>query len=412
MSLSQCPVCHEEVAVPDSLPAILRQHADPEMRCPWCGEQTPLRQLRVTPMIEIVDRDGHPLPIDGLAGGGGLSGGAIAEAEFQSADVDGFDSPGFAIDTGDNKFQGEATFSRGGDSTPALELDESEFQLADPPASPMVGGVDTGLLKTSASPRKKSSPMKSMLGFLAGPPIAAVLGYFILSAVGRVPDLGFWPFNGSDNAGRSTRVAAAPVQPAVDRPRPQPMQQPVPMTMPEPVGEEPAVASEPAGGGFDVAELSMDSGATSIAVEPPTFDDSVDVLAESAKATQILRKLPTEAPEKIRGYTIRTYVLLSKIAGGGPERARIQPLIDALKQSPQRDLLQELGPSVIPGLARRGSGLFFIGERIGDRIVGNGDVSMRLMVDDDAAAGDGPVMVFGVVNEDSSAIRASIVEGL
>ena len=433
MSLSQCPVCHEEVAVPDSLPTILRHHTDSEMRCPWCGEQSPLRQLRITPMIEIVDRDGQSLPVQAFSAAGDETGGSIAEAEFQSPDVDGFDGPTFAIDTG-NADPGGRPSSVTGESVSTGSFDESEFRLSDPTPSSAMSNVGTGSLRTSPAPRTKSSPMGTLLGFLVGPPIALVLGYFILSAFGRVPDLGFWPFTGSDKSGRSSRVAAAPVQPSVDRPRPKPMQEPVPMTMPEPVGEEPVgeelvgeepVGEEPVGEEPVGEEPVVAPESESSTVEPadvltndqtevrtPAFDESVDVAEGADLAVKMLKKLPDVPNENLRPAIIQTYRQLAEVGSGGPNRVEAAALLQAVIESPHQEVLRRLGPKMLAQLARDGRGLFLIGERVGDRMVGDGDLSMRLMIDDDAAAGDGPVMVFGVVNEDSSAIRASIVEAL
>ena len=58
--------------------------------------------------------------------------------------------------------------------------------------------------------RRKGSPIKMILGVLLGPLLALPLAGGILLALGKAPDLGFWPFLGNGNS-LSSRIAASPV---------------------------------------------------------------------------------------------------------------------------------------------------------------------------------------------------------
>lgn len=97
--------------------------------------------------------------------------------------------------------------------TPALnDLNVVEDSLEEPRIQP--GFNEKTAPKTvrnrSRSSRKKSSPIKTVLGLLLGPVIAAPLVGGLLLAIGKAPDLGFYPFDGSfGKGGASQSVAAA-----------------------------------------------------------------------------------------------------------------------------------------------------------------------------------------------------------
>ena len=61
------------------------------------------------------------------------------------------------------------------------------------------------------STKKKSSSIKTVLGFLLGPLIAVPLAGGLLLAVGKAPDIGFYPFDGTYSSTSAARRTAAAV---------------------------------------------------------------------------------------------------------------------------------------------------------------------------------------------------------
>lgn len=60
------------------------------------------------------------------------------------------------------------------------------------------------------APKRRSSPIKTLIGVAMGPLIALPLAGGILLYAGKAPNLGFWPFDGSFSKNGSSQRAAAP----------------------------------------------------------------------------------------------------------------------------------------------------------------------------------------------------------
>ena len=90
---------------------------------------------------------------------------------------------------------------------PAAAVD---IQVATPDEAFATGDRPATSVRPKPSRKKKSSPIKTLIGVALGPVLALPLAGAILLALGRAPDLGFWPFDGSYNNATQKRSAAPP----------------------------------------------------------------------------------------------------------------------------------------------------------------------------------------------------------
>lgn len=211
MNQPKCPQCAETVAVPASADRILREYPNALAVCPWCDESTPLRKLRLIRSVTFTDASGQPID-DRNFSGVDLTGVHPDDGYLGAGDSieDISDHPTMA-DYRTRPTLTESTAESGFDSIGTDE--EDEYRFAEPTVAnrPMPMKVRPSTVQR----RPKKSAWRSLAGIALGPPIAALLAYFILSAVGKVPDLGFWPFLESSNDASTTtssRVAAPPMQ--------------------------------------------------------------------------------------------------------------------------------------------------------------------------------------------------------
>ena len=254
MISATCPRCTEKVRV-----ATLDVPSETYAQCPWCNETYPATELENTlpPEIMLMDADGEVLQfnstshlqsvanpfaeqaaessVGGLAGvAAGVGGLAVAGAaavgfasdedldeqqetiinetlQYDASELeDAAESDDFVtmeeelVEDSEDQYFDELKI---GVDAPAEEETQIDVQTPskiypDPP----------GVASTSRSrrPKKKSSPVRTIVQIALGAALAPVLAGGILLAAGRAPNLGFWPFDGSfDKKTESSNSRAA-----------------------------------------------------------------------------------------------------------------------------------------------------------------------------------------------------------
>lgn len=157
MQMTTCPRCHEPVRLPQVA-------KDAEVRCPWCGDRYTMEEAlrKLPPLLEVV-AEGSGAREAALLGG----------------------LPGQVNFAGANSFELCLEESQG--STAGVSREKIAFQPLE---------TDLATRQRMRQRRNQGSPVwgvvKVALGGIAGCFIALV----ILQAMGRLPDLGFWPFQG------------------------------------------------------------------------------------------------------------------------------------------------------------------------------------------------------------------------
>ncbi|MAI71842.1 MAG: hypothetical protein CMM01_13135 [Rhodopirellula sp.] len=186
MIISNCPRCQEVFRVPlGTLPD------DAYAICPWCHETFPLAEVldHLPPALEILTADGEPIPImepvdsHYAAGIQSLTGTSVGTSDhLQTHNTSGGGQP-----------WDPATLDFGAESG---QIDGGWNASGTPQAAPM-----------SVSPRpnrrkKGASGIRSMVQVVVGGLLSVPIALAILLAVGRAPDLGFWPFDGQKRSPR------------------------------------------------------------------------------------------------------------------------------------------------------------------------------------------------------------------
>ncbi|MEM9587452.1 MAG: hypothetical protein AAGA03_09225 [Planctomycetota bacterium] len=98
----------------------------------------------------------------------------------------------------------------------------AEFNLTDRAARHPEAVKSLENVQVSPVRRKKSTPVGKLIGIVLGPIVALPLAGGILLFLGKAPDLGFFPFDGSFNSAKSpTSAAQLPDDPPRQRDRPQ-----------------------------------------------------------------------------------------------------------------------------------------------------------------------------------------------
>ena len=163
MSVSRCPRCHESVQLP-------AMSADRLVRCPWCQAEYPLAEaLRaLPPMLEAV---GPP---------------ELEQPEFEQPEIDQreFDQREFEQPELENAASSFVGFELQVDDQPASF--DSQFSAL--PAD------QERVLPTRR--RRQSSPLVGILKAAGGGVVGILLALLILQQMGRLDDMGFWPFQG------------------------------------------------------------------------------------------------------------------------------------------------------------------------------------------------------------------------
>jgi predicted Zn finger-like uncharacterized protein len=199
MIISSCPHCGEQYLVSDN--AI---QPDATVQCPWCSEQFEFKDAvkSLPPALIVLSTDGA-ITTDGSMN-------AFDTESHSSQQSTGFD------------------FSRLSDQ---VGLDPEDTNLSDPnaetyQAAETPDGMSEGWEISRSTPgsppeftqhrpqaNRKSSGIGSFIGIILGGLLSLPLAGLILLALGKAPDLGFWPFLGNGSSVRS----AAPLPPSDER---------------------------------------------------------------------------------------------------------------------------------------------------------------------------------------------------
>jgi len=186
MIISNCPRCQEGFRVPlGTMPE------DAYAMCPWCHETFPLVEVlnHLPPALQILTADGEPIAImEPIASHSAAGIQSLAGASTGSSD------PLQTNDASGNDQQWDPTALNFG--TDSGQTEGGWNSAATPQAAPM-----------SVSPRpnrrkKGGSGIRSMVQVVVGGLLSVPIALAILLAVGRAPDLGFWPFDGKARSPR------------------------------------------------------------------------------------------------------------------------------------------------------------------------------------------------------------------
>lgn len=237
MMISRCPRCDEAYLIPaGSFPE------NSYAQCPWCRETFPLEEAlkRLPPVLEIMDAGGNAIQPavatrTGAAAASSFGGASFSAAPGQRDDFGGgntFDDSTsedlLATIDASSPYREESTdfaveeplrleTSSESDVEPEFLLPEQDENQR--PAPMRVQGTPS--LQSKPRRKKKSSPIRTLIGFALGPVIALPLVGGILLAMGRAPDLGFYPFDGSFDGNSARNLSAsAPVNLPAPGPRP------------------------------------------------------------------------------------------------------------------------------------------------------------------------------------------------
>ncbi len=241
MIVSNCPRCGEAFRVPtDELPD------DAYAQCPWCRDTFPVTEVLklLPPVLQVLSVDGKPfVPTRHQAAALGVAGFSDTSA-----------SPGFGpagssdLDAASFNFEGPSS------AETVVDDDTSEsFELGEEPGNETVTAetvtdetwgedqgefasdddlVDFGVKDPSSTwERDEHAPMRvspardrkskgggigTAIKVVLGGVLAVPLAGGLLMAMGKTPDWGFWPFNGSGESSRSA-VAAPPANMSTNR---------------------------------------------------------------------------------------------------------------------------------------------------------------------------------------------------
>ena len=211
MIISNCPSCDESFRVPAGQ---LPENA--YAMCPWCRETFPLSDVLASlpPRLELITEDGEPLVIPEP-----VALGAIGASSLEM-----------------NKDQGQHSVGPGNfDETATAALEtivedpwiQSNFEVNQGHVGLQVEGPDNAWddqqaaapIPVSSRPggsrKKKASGLRTMIGIVFGGLLSIPIAFGILLLLGREPNLGFWPFDGSIRVRRPP--AASPPRPLSDR---------------------------------------------------------------------------------------------------------------------------------------------------------------------------------------------------
>ncbi len=205
MILSHCPRCSESIRIPTG-----EVPDDAYAQCPWCRETFPASELidQLPPVVQLMDSGGNPLVV---------SSSPVVAGDAQP-------NP-FAGAVASDSWSGAAATEESG----AGQGDQyfNELKFGDEPAAGavdiQVGTSESASLEErptrvrARQPKKKKSSIGTMIGVALGPVLALPLAGGILLALGRAPDLGFWPFDGTYNGGAQQRSAAPRWIPVLSR---------------------------------------------------------------------------------------------------------------------------------------------------------------------------------------------------
>ena len=185
MIISNCPRCQEGFRVP-----LGKMPDDAYAMCPWCHETFPLAEVlnHLPPQLQILTADGEPITV------------MEPVATHTTAGIESLTGVGpGALD----HLQGNENLA-GADLANGNQWDPTALSFGDNNGQTDGGWNTSAATQTapmSVSPRpnrrkKGGSGIRSMIQVVVGGLLSVPIALAILLAVGRAPDLGFWPFDG------------------------------------------------------------------------------------------------------------------------------------------------------------------------------------------------------------------------
>lgn len=265
MIVSRCPRCHEpfrldsDAAPPDALG-----------HCPWCRESFPVAEVLATlpPVLELTSADGQP--IVGPPGQANPSDGGVAGNHEKLT----------AVPVGHDRAGPLASESWSDGGTPDPRTDSGEgFE----PVAPMqVTGP-----RPSPTRRKNGAPIRTVIGVALGGILALPLAGGILLALGKAPNLGFYPFDGS--YGRQS--SSGPFPSALSSPQ----RQSSPSTRPAADPQSTDAASDQPSEGRSLSDDLPD------AAPSPSDDPAQQVAQEIVRRAKPAESIASDGPEQAVG---------------------------------------------------------------------------------------------------------------
>ena len=187
---------------------------DAMAECPWCRETFPLAELvgKMPPALKVISADGEVISDAGAPFGAlDRSAGAASSGSAHAVDAGGLE----LMEESDAAW--ELDDASAADESQPVADDEANpgFQLDDDWTGPAEATPTRVEPITEARPRRKrkSSSLRTLVGVALGPLIALPLAGVILLALGKAPDLGFYPFDGNYGRQAAVRRTSPPVLP-------------------------------------------------------------------------------------------------------------------------------------------------------------------------------------------------------
>ncbi|MDC0295641.1 hypothetical protein OAL35_02180 [bacterium] len=205
MTISSCPRCGESYQLPSTaIPD------DSIAECPWCLEQFSLEEAR----------GGAPPDLRIISAKGLVS--APGEPVSQTLEDAGI-APTFGFHSLEQRFENSSPIGDRDDDAAANQSEDSACDdpltlVSDPVVqpwdeSPSTPTTSLDFPQAKERPKRKSSGIGTMIGVVVGGLASLPLAGLILLAMGKAPDLGFWPFQGNEPSRRS----AAPLRSSESR---------------------------------------------------------------------------------------------------------------------------------------------------------------------------------------------------
>lgn len=293
MLVTPCPRCHESVRIPDRLLSG-QVAATAQVQCPWCLSTLDRQEIEsaMPPALIVVGDDFSPSDLNPsdlnpadpsteldadneapAALGGGALYSAAPELESQSSEL-GNDS---VIEESAIVTEAETM-----DSVSSAEEDDlDEFILPENQAPPNAevesDKAPMAIYTSDKTRRKKKSMLKTVGSPILGALLALPIGGGLLWYLDALPNLGFYPLDGTYNSSNQfQRSAAAPVNPG---------------------GYVPPILEDSTDGPSLDAELNDDSSDSTTTTPPVELDTSeADMVPANDPATVALAELTEVSP--------------------------------------------------------------------------------------------------------------------
>ena len=372
MFVLACPRCDDPVRLPHEL------DERATMRCPLCHETIPPHELAglLPPVLMYADDS------DSFSTVGG---------DFDS-------EPDFGVD---DQETGNNTTTRGWEPSPGgSDLQGGGFVVDDEmdprydlgeSTAPAGVAVAPASVQTGPTRKKSGGGWKQVVGIVLGGALALPLAGGLLLAVGKAPDLGVWPFDGTYNGGLS--------QPAADRPLP--VNSPVNSSVDPPDsggGAQPQ--PRPAASGQSLAAELGDGPA----IDPAEAAAAAIMNPDAASQLPATEPDPDAVPESSASNEPADRLEISTGTGAAP--AQVPPVVELPAMS-----IDDLAPPVTPDPPPANEPLANVRQAIDEFDGDVAPVTEAFIAASDQPAGEVEPLLQSILNDRNLALAKALARG-